>query len=113
MVARAQHGQQRGDGRHAGGERMAAHAALERGQRGLQVVAGGVAGARIVPAAVGADAGEFKGGRKIERYIYGASLWIRMLARVNGKGRVSVFGHRSASRLTPVSSLSRVSGCEV
>jgi hypothetical protein len=60
VVAGAQHGDERRDGGHAGGERVTADAAFKRGQRGLEPVAGGVAGTRVVPAAVGADAGELK-----------------------------------------------------
>ena len=37
-------------------------AAFERGKSFFEPVAGGVAGARVIPAPVGADAGELKGG---------------------------------------------------
>jgi hypothetical protein len=57
MVTGAEHGDEGLNGGHAGGKGVAADAAFERGKRGLQAVAGGVAGAGVVPAAVRADAG--------------------------------------------------------
>ena len=61
VIARVQHSHQRGDGRHAGGEGMTAHAPFESRQRLLQPVARRIAGARVVPAPVRADAGQLKG----------------------------------------------------
>ena len=92
VVAGAQHGHQRRDGRHAGGEGVAAGAAFERGQRRLQPVARGVAGARVVPAAVAADAGEFKGRGKVNGHIHRARQRVRVLPGMDGKGRVFVVG---------------------
>ena len=62
VIARMQRGHQRIDRRHAARKRMPARAAFERGQRFFQAVTRGVAGARVIPAPVGANAGEFKGG---------------------------------------------------
>ena len=59
---------QRGDGGHSRRECVPARAALQRSQRRLEAVARGVAGARVIPAAVAADAGEFKGRGRITQF---------------------------------------------
>ena len=68
-------------------------AAFERRQRLFQPVAGGVAGARVVPAAVGADAGQLKGRGKVDGHIDCARQRVGVLAGMHGKGRVFVWGH--------------------
>ena len=59
-------------------------------------VARGVAGTRVVPAAVSADAGEFKSRRKINGHIHGARQRVGVLPGMNGKGRVLVLRHEVA-----------------
>ena len=68
-------------------------AAFERGQRGFQGIARGIAGTRVVPAAVGADAGELEGGRQVQGNVDGARLRIGLLACMYGKGRVAIVSH--------------------
>ena len=60
--------------------------AFERGQRLFQPVARGIAGARVIPALVGANAGEFKSRGKIDRHIHCARQRVRMLPGMHGKG---------------------------
>src|ERR1700744_339007 len=93
MIARVQHGDERADGRHTRGESVAAYAAFQGRERGLQMVARGIAGAGVVPAAVRANAGELEGGREIKRDVDGARQRIGLLSGMNGEGRVSVVGH--------------------
>ena len=95
VIAGAQHGHQRRNGRHSRGKGVAARSAFECRQRRLQPVARGVSGARIIPAAVAADAGEFKRRGKVNRDIDRARQRVRLLPGMDGKGRVSVLGHDS------------------
>lgn len=93
MVAGAQHSHQGRDGGHAGGKGVRAVAALERRQRGFKGIARGIAGARVVPATVGADAGELEGGGQIQGNVDGARLRIGFLACMYSKGRVAIVSH--------------------
>jgi hypothetical protein len=72
---------------------MATHAAFRRRQARLRPVTRGIAGARVVPTAVGADAGELEGGREINWHFDGAREGVRALAGVDGKGCILVLGH--------------------
>jgi hypothetical protein len=79
--------QQRVLGRQPGGERQAAGAALERGQRLLQGGAGGVgAPAVLVAAAQATDAVLFVGGREVHRHDHRTGGRVGLLPGVDGAG---------------------------
>ena len=83
---------------------MAADAALKRRQRLFQPVPRGVSGARVVPAPVRADAGQFKGRGKVNRHIHSARLRVRILPGMNGKGRDICGGKGSSFAIKLLSS---------
>ena len=62
-------------------------------QGGLEAVARRVAGARVVPALVGADTGEFECRRQVNRDVDGARKRIGVLARVHRESRKFRFRH--------------------
>ena len=86
VIARAQHRHQRRDRRHARGKGMSAVSAFQSRQRLFQPVARGVAGARVIPAAVRADAGQLKGRGKVNGHIHSAGLRVRDIVRHERQG---------------------------
>ena len=84
VVAGAQHLEQRGDGRHAAGERHGLDAALEQGDRVLKLQAGGVAAARVTVAGGLAPGRVGEGGRLVERVADGAGALVDALVAAHG-----------------------------
>src|SRR5215469_10237265 len=93
MIAGAQRADEAVNSRHSGRESVPARAALEHGQCLFEAGARGIASARVVPAFVCADAGEFECGSEVDGDVDGACERIRLLARVNGKGGEFLLGH--------------------
>ncbi len=84
VVARAQRLEQRGDGRHAAGERHGLDAALEQGDGVLKLQARGVAAARVTVAGGLAPGRVGEGGRLVERVADGTGALVDALVAAHG-----------------------------